>query len=161
MSVYTSICLFVRCDGNSNPSGGTMATPLRMILCAYGMTSHCYHCDFGYHCYNRDLRLHCCFFIPLAALMTSLPLMPGSPLMYVCTHAILLLLEHYCPLWTLASNTIFNCIVFSTNLFLRDWDVNPMPNPQPGGPGCLSLSGTSLLTCPAWETLPVATLPPA
>jgi hypothetical protein len=32
----------------------------------------------------------------------------------------------------------FNCIVFSTNLFLRDWDVNPMPNPQPGGPGCLS-----------------------
>jgi hypothetical protein len=31
-----------------------------------------------------------------------------------------------------------SCIVFSTNLFLRDWDVNPMPNPQPGGPGCLS-----------------------
>jgi hypothetical protein len=45
-------------------------------------------------------------------------------------------------------------------VFLWDWDVNPMPNPQPEGPGCLSLSGTSLLTCPAWETLPVATLPP-
>jgi hypothetical protein len=38
---------------------------------------------------------------------------------------------------------------------------HPMPNPQPGGPVCLSLSGTSFLTCPAWETLPVATLPPA
>jgi hypothetical protein len=50
-----------------------------------------------------------------------------------------LLLEHCSPLWTLASNTIFSCIVFSTNLFLRDWDVNPMPNPQPGGPGCVSL----------------------
>jgi hypothetical protein len=25
----------------------------------------------------------------------------------------------------------FNCIVFSTNLFLQDWVVNPMPNPQP------------------------------
>jgi hypothetical protein len=40
----------------------------------------------------------------------------------------------------LASNTVFqHCIVFSTNLFLQDWDVNPMPNPQPGGPGCLVL----------------------
>jgi hypothetical protein len=26
----------------------------------------------------------------------------------------LLLLEHYSPLWSLASNTIFNCIIFST-----------------------------------------------
>jgi hypothetical protein len=67
-----------------------------------------------------------------------------------------LLLEHYRSLWTLASSTIFlyswryldtakhpsgwnfSCIVFSTNLFLQDWDINPMPNPQPGGPGCLS-----------------------
>jgi hypothetical protein len=32
----------------------------------------------------------------------------------------------------------FSCIIFSTNLFLWDWDVNPMPNPHPGGPGCLS-----------------------
>jgi hypothetical protein len=57
--------------------------------------------------------------------------------------------------------SFFSFSVFSTNLFLWDWDVNPMSNPQPGGPGFLSLSGTSLLTCPAWETLPVATLPPA
>jgi hypothetical protein len=55
----------------------------------------------------------------------------------------------------------FNCIVFSTNLFLWNWDVNPMYNPQPRGSRCLSSSGTSLLTCLAWETLPVATLPPA
>jgi hypothetical protein len=48
-----------------------------------------------------------------------------------------LLIDHYSPLWSLASNTNFSCIVFSTNLFLRDYDVNPMPNPQPGAPGCL------------------------
>jgi hypothetical protein len=28
-----------------------------------------------------------------------------------------------------------------------------MPNPQPGGPSCLSLSGLYLLTFPAWVTL--------
>jgi hypothetical protein len=38
------------------------------------------------------------------------------------------------------------------------WACNPTPNPQPGGPGCPFLSGPSPLACPAWETLPVATL---
>jgi hypothetical protein len=48
----------------------------------------------------------------------------------------------------------------SQQLFLLlDEVVGLLPNPQPGGPGCLSLSGTS--TCLAWETLPVATLPSA
>jgi len=42
---------------------------------------------------------------------------------------------------------------------LWDWDVNLKPNPKLGGPECLSLSGTSPVTCPAWETLPVAKLP--
>jgi hypothetical protein len=31
-----------------------------------------------------------------------------------------------------------------------------MPNPQPGGPGYRFLSGSSPLTCLAWEALPVA-----
>ena len=35
------------------------------------------------------------------------------------------------------------------------------PNPQPGGPVYLSLSGCSPLTCLASVALPVATLPPA
>jgi hypothetical protein len=39
--------------------------------------------------------------------------------------------------------------------------VNPTPNPQPGGPGYPFLSGSSPLTCPEWEPLPVAMLPPA
>jgi hypothetical protein len=37
----------------------------------------------------------------------------------------------------------------------------PMPNPQPGGPGCLSKSGLYLLTFPASVALPVVELPPA
>ena len=44
--------------------------------------------------------------------------------------------------------------------FFLGWGT-PTPNPQPGGPGCPFLSGPSPLTCPAWVTLPVATLPPA
>jgi len=35
------------------------------------------------------------------------------------------------------------------------------PSPQPRGPGCLSSSGFYPLTCLAWVSLPVATLPPA
>ena len=35
------------------------------------------------------------------------------------------------------------------------------PNPQPGGPVYLSLSGFSPLTCPARVALPVAKLAPA
>jgi hypothetical protein len=50
---------------------------------------------------------------------------------------------------------------FVTIVFLRGGVFNPTPNPQPGGLGCLTLSGTSPSTCPAWETLPVSTLPPA
>jgi hypothetical protein len=45
--------------------------------------------------------------------------------------------------------------------FSQGWVVSPPPNPQPEGPGCLSLSGSSPLTFPAWEAVPVATLPPA
>jgi hypothetical protein len=36
-----------------------------------------------------------------------------------------------------------------------------MPNSQPGGPGYPFLSGSSPLTYPAWEPLPVAMLLPA
>jgi hypothetical protein len=49
---------------------------------------------------------------------------------------------------------------FSTKDFLRGGVVNPMPNPQPGGPGYPFLSESSPLTCPAWEALPVAMLRP-
>ena len=45
--------------------------------------------------------------------------------------------------------------------FFRGEVVSLMPKPQPGRPGCLSLSGLYPSTCPAWEALPVATLPPA
>jgi hypothetical protein len=37
--------------------------------------------------------------------------------------------------------------------------VSRTPNPQPGGQGHPFLSGSSPLTCLAWETLPVTTLP--
>ena len=46
-------------------------------------------------------------------------------------------------------------------LFPGDGVLAHRPNPQPGGPMYLSLSGCSPLTCPAREALPVATLPPA
>jgi hypothetical protein len=39
--------------------------------------------------------------------------------------------------------------------------VSVTPNPQPGGPGYPSSSGSYHLTCPAWVPLTVATLPPA
>jgi hypothetical protein len=39
--------------------------------------------------------------------------------------------------------------------------VSLMPNPQPGGPGYPSSSGSYPLTCPAWVILPVTKLPPA
>jgi hypothetical protein len=45
--------------------------------------------------------------------------------------------------------------------FLWDGAIKPTPNPQPGGPGYPFLSGSSSLVCPAWETLPAGTLPPA
>jgi len=51
--------------------------------------------------------------------------------------------------------------IFSGIGFFRDEVAGLVPNPQPGGSGCLSSSGFYPLTCPAWETLPVATLPSA
>jgi hypothetical protein len=45
---------------------------------------------------------------------------------------------------------------FRYNIFLRGGVVNLTPNPQPGGPGYPFLSGSSPLTCLAWEALPVA-----
>ena len=41
-------------------------------------------------------------------------------------------------------------------LFLRCGVVSPTPTPQPGGPGYPFSSGSSPLTCLAWEALPVA-----
>jgi hypothetical protein len=46
-------------------------------------------------------------------------------------------------------------------LFYRVGSLPPTPNPQPGGPRCPFLFGSSPLTCLAWVTLPVAMLPPA
>jgi len=40
--------------------------------------------------------------------------------------------------------------------FLRGGVGSLMPNPQPGGSGYPLLSGSSPLTCLAWEALPVA-----
>ena len=40
--------------------------------------------------------------------------------------------------------------------FLLGGVVSPTPNPQPGGPVYLFLSGSSPLTCLAWQALPVA-----
>jgi hypothetical protein len=51
--------------------------------------------------------------------------------------------------------------VVSEQLILRCEIVSPTLNPQPGGPGYPSSSGSYLLTCPTWVSLPVATLPPA
>jgi hypothetical protein len=45
--------------------------------------------------------------------------------------------------------------------FLQGRVVGPALNLQPGGPGCPFLFELSPSTCPAWETLLVAKLPPA
>jgi hypothetical protein len=84
---------------------------------------------------------------------------------------------HYSPLWALACRTIafhFSLSVsnsphhllnlssfsffstFVTISFLLCGVVSPTPNPQPGEPGYPFLSGSSPLTCLAWEVLPVA-----
>jgi hypothetical protein len=47
------------------------------------------------------------------------------------------------------------------NKFLWGEVVSLMPNPQPVGPRYPFSSGSSLLTCLAWEALAVAKLPPA
>jgi len=53
-------------------------------------------------------------------------------------------------------SSLFLCSTFVTVSFLLYRVVSPTPNPQPGGPGCPFLSGSSPLTCLAWEALPVA-----
>jgi len=53
-------------------------------------------------------------------------------------------------------SSLFLCSTFITISFLLCGVVNPMPNPQPGGPGYPFLSGSSHLTCLVWEALPVA-----
>jgi hypothetical protein len=57
----------------------------------------------------------------------------------------------YSPGWALASSWGFVKI-----FFLRGEVVSFTPNPQPGGPGYPFLSGSSPLTCLAWDVLPVA-----
>jgi hypothetical protein len=51
--------------------------------------------------------------------------------------------------------------VSQQNFFLRDKVVDLICNPKPGWQVYLFSSGPSPLTCPAWDTLPVATLLPA
>jgi len=58
----------------------------------------------------------------------------------------------YSPGWALASSWGFVTIF----LFLRGEVVSLTPNTQPGGSGYPFLSGSSPLTCLAWEALPVA-----
>jgi hypothetical protein len=45
--------------------------------------------------------------------------------------------------------------------FIRHEVISLTPNPQPGGPGYPSSSGSYPLPCPAWVPQPVATLPQA
>jgi hypothetical protein len=53
-------------------------------------------------------------------------------------------------------SSLFLCSTFITISFLLRRVVNPMPNPQPGGPVYPFLSGSSPLTYLAWGALPVA-----
>jgi hypothetical protein len=53
-------------------------------------------------------------------------------------------------------SSLFLCSTFVTISFLLCGVLNPMPNPQPGGPVYPFLSVSSPLTCLAWEPLPVA-----
>jgi hypothetical protein len=51
---------------------------------------------------------------------------------------------------------LFPLFDFRNNKFLLCGVVSPTPNPQRGGPVYPFSSGSSPLTCPAWEALPVA-----
>jgi hypothetical protein len=51
---------------------------------------------------------------------------------------------------------LFPLFDFHNNIFLLCGVVSPTSNPQPGGPEYPFLSGSSPLTCLAWEALPVA-----
>jgi hypothetical protein len=53
-------------------------------------------------------------------------------------------------------SSFFLCSTFVTISFLLCGVVSPTPNPQSGGPGYPFLSGSSPLTCLAWEALPIA-----
>ena len=70
-------------------------------------------------------------------------------------HSYVLMYHHhhrlYNPGWALASSW-----GFVTVFFLWGGVVSLTPNPQPGEPGYPFLSGSSPLTCLAWEALPVA-----
>ena len=55
--------------------------------------------------------------------------------------------------WALALASAWG---FVTIFFLQCEVVSLTPNPQPGGPGYPFLSGSSSLTCLAWEARPVA-----
>jgi hypothetical protein len=80
----------------------------------------------------------------------------------ICSQILNLLLEHYSPLRTLASNTILTQLYRLCNIFVFT-GLGCQPNAQPPTWRTrVSLLDWNLtLDLPAWETLPVATLPPA
>jgi hypothetical protein len=90
---------------------------------------------------KSSLYVHTC----VCTLISQISLMNMSSLAASSHHQL------YSPGWALASSWGF-IIIF----FLRGEVVSLTPNPQPGGPGYPFLSGSSPLTCLAWEALPVA-----
>jgi hypothetical protein len=66
--------------------------------------------------------------------------------------------SHLSPTLSIIAKSIqlFLYSTFVTISFLLCGVVRPTPNPQPGRPGYPFLSGSSPLTCLAWEDLPVA-----
>jgi hypothetical protein len=101
---------------------------------------------------------------PFLLLENNLPFFPGCSMVLTFQVPITQSLPHvFCrgrnPTFPLSIRG--GCVGFVTVYFLRRGVLSPTPNPQPGGPGYPFLSGSSPLTCLAWETLPVATLPPA
>jgi hypothetical protein len=66
---------------------------------------------------------------------------------------------HYSLWWALTSSSSFKN--FYTEYFLWDGVVSTMPNPLTGRPGYPFFLGRYLRHLKTWETLPVATLPPA
>jgi len=91
---------------------------------------------------KSSLYVHTC----VCTLISQISLMNMSSLAASSHHY-----QLYSPGWALASSWGF-IIIF----FLRGEVVSLTPNPQPGGPGYPFLSGSSPLTCLAWEALPVA-----
>jgi hypothetical protein len=89
----------------------------------------------------------CLISFPLICAMHPLetPPPPGDPSGGVVYLQVVLSPEEASCLW-----------VFCNMSFLLCGVVSPTANPQPGGPGYPLLSGSSHLTCLAWEALPVA-----